>query len=445
MLATIGSYFEIDARRTTITRELRGAVATFLTMAYILVANPAIIAGAGVPFDSAVACTAAAAGIGCLLMGLGANFPVAMASGMGLNAVAVYQIARVPGGSWEKAMGLIMIDGLIIVVLVLCGLREAIMQAIPRDLRRAIGAGIGLFIALIGAVNAKLVIVPASTVAALHEGTPPAPMPPVTFGQLQAPEATVAVIGLLVTAFLIARRVRGAIILGILVSTIAALFLGLATWPGPYKAPNFEIVGKVDIPGVLNLEMLPMLLAFLLVDFFDALGTVTGIAEQAGLHDEQGRIPGLRNVLIVDGLGASIGGFFGVSSATAYIESAAGVAEGARTGLSAVVVGLFFLGAIFLAPYLSVIPLAATAPALILVGFLMCTEITKINFNDPEIGIPAFVTLVLVPFTYSIAHGIGYGFITFVAIKVLSLKFREVHPLMVGTAILFTAYFIWDR
>jgi AGZA family xanthine/uracil permease-like MFS transporter len=443
-MSAIARYFELKGRGTTVATELRGAVATFLTMSYIIAVNPGILKDAGVPLESAIACTAAAAGICCILMGLGANFPIAMASGMGLNAIVAYQIAR-EAGSWQTAMGLIVIDGLLILILVICGLREAVMNAIPRDLRRAIGAGIGLFIAFIGAVNAKLVIVPAGTIATLSKN-PAAAMPPVGYGNLRAPETAIAVAGLLITAFLMARRARGAILIGILASTAIALVAGLAQFP-PWdhlaRPPSFANAFQANVVAALSWHLLPLLLAFMMVDFFDTLGTVTAISEQAGLQDDRGQIPGLRRILMVDAIGASIGGLFGASSVTAYVESAAGVAEGARTGLHTVFVGLMFLVAVFLAPVVAIVPLAATAPALILVGFLMCLEIGRIDFKDPEIGIPAFIIIVTLPFTYSISHGIGYGFITYTAIKVFSGRFREVHPLMYAVSAAFAAYFLW--
>ncbi len=442
-MEVLNRYFALDARGTTVATELRGAVATFLTTAYILFANPSILAAAGVPFESAVACTAAAAAICCVLMGTVANFPMALASGMGLNAIVAYQAAPA-AGSWQAAMGLVMLDGGLILVLVLAGLREAVMEAIPRDLRRAIGAGIGLLIAFIGAVNAKLVVVPPGTVAALARD-PGAVMPPVTYGSLASPEAATAMIGLALTAFLLARRVRGALVLGILASTAIALLWGIAHLPSRFDPPSFAIAFQADVAGALRWHLLPLLLAFLMVDFFDTLGTATAIAEQAGLHDRDGRIPGIRRILAVDSLGAVIGGLFGVSSVTAYIESAAGVAEGARTGLHTVFVGLFFALAIFAAPLLAVVPSCATAPALLLVGFLMCAQIARIDFAALDTAIPAFITLVTLPLTYSIAHGIGYGFITFVLIKLLSGQLREVHPLMPPLAAAFAAYFIWGQ
>ena len=412
-------------------------------MAYILFANPSILSAAGVPFAPAVAATAAAAAICCILMGVVANFPMALASGMGLNAVIAYQVAPA-AGSWQVAMGIVVLDGVVAFALVMSGLREAVMRAIPRDLRRAIGVGIGLFIAFIGLVNAKLVIVPPGTLTTLASN-PLAAMPPVTHGSLRAPEATVALVGLLITAVLIARRVTGAIVIGILASAAIALAMGVASLPTTawVSVPSFATVGQADVMGAIRSSALPMLLPVLLVDFFDTIGTATAVADEAGLHDERGEIPGLRRLLAVDSLSAAIGGFFGASSVTSYVESAAGVAEGARTGLHTVVVGLLFATALFLTPVFSIVPPAATAPALIVVGFLMCQQIARIDFQDLEVALPAFVLLATIPFTYSISHGIGYGFITFVVIKVVSAKWQSVHPLMYAAAAGFAGYFVF--
>jgi len=439
-MRSLWELFDLDRRGSTPGTEVRAGVATFLTMSYILFANPDILAAAGVPKESAVACTAAAAGICSILMGLVANFPLALASGMGLNAIVAYGIAS-ETKSWQAAMGLVVLDGLIVLLLVLLGFREKVMDAFPRDLRRAIGVGIGLFIAFIGFVNAKLVLVPAGTIAVLGKD-PNASMPPVTAGSLRNPETAIAMLGLIVIAALMARGIKGAIPLGILASTLVALACGVTHLPQHFNSPSFSNFLQADMRGALHLHLVPALLALVMVDFFDTLGTATAIAEQAGLQDGRGRILGLRRILAVDGAAASIGGLFGASSVTAYIESAAGVAEGARTGLHSVVVGILFLFAIVLAPVAGVVPAAATAPALIVVGFLMCSEIGRIDFRNPETGIPAFITLAVLPFTYSISHGVGYGLLTFTAIKLVRGKIREVHPVVLVIALAFAAYFI---
>jgi AGZA family xanthine/uracil permease-like MFS transporter len=423
--------FHLSERRTTVRQELRGAVATFLTMAYILFVNPNILKDAGVPFHSAVACTAAAAGLCCLLMGLTANVPIALASGMGLNAVVAYQ-ATAATGSWQTAMGLVVLNGLLVLFLVVIGVRERVMDAIPIDLRRAIGAGIGLFIAFIGLVNAGLVI----------RTTAPG-APPVTYGTLAQPAPAIALAGLLLTAALLVRRVPGALVLGILFGTGLGLLTGIAKLPSSLAPPSFESAFQANVPGALAWKFVPLLLSLMMVDFFDTLGTASAIAEQAGILDEQGRIPRLRSLLVVDSLSASIGGLFGASSVTAYIESASGVAEGARTGLHSVFVGLFFLGAIFLAPIAGTVPAAATAPALILVGFLMTTQVAKIDWSDYATAVPVFITLVTLPLTYSISRGIGYGFIAYAVVHLLTGRARKVHWVMWLTSVAFLTYSIW--
>jgi AGZA family xanthine/uracil permease-like MFS transporter len=418
----------LAARQSTVGRELRGAVATFLTMAYILFVNPSILSNAGMDGASLVACTALASAICCFLMGFIADFPLATAPGMGLNAFVAFTLAS-KAGSWQAAMGVIVLDGIVMLVLVLAGLREAIMDAIPRDLRLATGAGIGLFIAFLGLVNAKIVII----------GIPEAPLQP---GNVTDPSTLVAIIGLIVTAWMMARRVPGAIVIGIFVATAAAFGLHVTHWPTTFAGPRFSTAFHADIRGALRWQLLPYLFAVLMVDFFDTLGTATAIGEQAGLVEPNGRVMKIRQILIVDSLAASIGGILGVSSVTAYIESAAGVAEGARTGLHSIFVGLLFLLAIFAAPIASVVPAAATAPPLILVGFLMISQLTRIRFTELESAIPAFIILITIPLTYSIAHGIGYGFIAYVAIELLSGKPRQVHVLLYGVAAAFAAYFV---
>jgi len=433
--------FQLRERETTVAREVRGGVTTFLTMAYILFANPSILASAGVPFEAAAAATAAAAAVCTLLMGLGANFPMALAPGMGLNAVVAFQVAG-QTGSWQAAMGLVVLNGLVVLALVVAGVREAVMQAIPLDLRRAISVGIGLFIALIGAVNARLVVVPPGSMAALATN-PMAAVPPVTAGSLHAAEPMLALAGLLIIAVLLARQVPGAIVIGIAAATAAGLLLGVSQWPdGDWlRAPQFDTMFQADLRRALDVRLLPVLLSLVMVDFFDTLGTVTAVAETGSLQDRDGRIPRLRSILAIDSISAAIGGAFGVSSVTSYVESAAGVAEGARTGLHNVVVAALFAACIFAAPLVAVVPAAASAAALIGVGFLMCRQIVRIDFDAVDTALPAFLILLLTPLTYSISHGIGYGFIAYVAIKLLRGRPRDVQPMMYAAAALFVLYF----
>ncbi|CAN5746030.1 NCS2 family permease [soil metagenome] len=433
--------FDLQERGTTVAREVRGGITTFLTMAYILFANPSILAAAGVPFEAAAAATAAAAALCTLLMGLGANFPMALAPGMGLNAVIAFQVAA-QTGSWQAAMGLVVLNGLLVLSLVLAGVREAVMRAIPLDLRRAISVGIGLFIALIGAVNARLVVVPRSSLAALN-ADPLAIVPPVAQGSLHGAEPLLALAGLLVIAFMVARKIPGAIVIGIAAVATAALLLGVSHWPAGawLRMPHFDTVFQADLRRALDIRLLPLLLAIVMVDFFDTIGTVTAIAETGDLQDREGRIPRLRSILAIDSISSVIGGAFGVSSVTSYVESAAGVAEGARTGLHNLVVSALFAACMFAAPLVAVVPAAATAPALIVVGFLMCQQITRIDFTARDTAIPAFLILLMTPLTFSISDGIAYGFIAYVAIKLLSGRGRDVQLMMYATAALFVGYF----
>ncbi|TWT77865.1 Guanine/hypoxanthine permease PbuG [Posidoniimonas polymericola] len=421
-------------RPTSVGVEARGALTTFLTMAYILPVNAGILAAAvgEEQQGSLVACTALAAGICCLLMGLVANAPIALASGMGLNALIAFNVAAA-AGSWQAAMGLVVVEGLVILALVLLGMREAVLDAIPRSLRLAIGAGIGLFIALIGLSNAGIVV----------QGVPAPPAGPLLApGDVREPATAIALAGLAITAALLAWRVKGALLLGILATTAIAAAAGQVAAPTGWGWPSFGVALQADVLGALKWELVPLLFAVMMVDFFDTLGTATAVAEEGGLLDERGRIPAARRLLAVDSLSASIGGLLGVSSVTSYIESAAGVAEGARTGLHAVFVGLLFLLAVFLAPLAAVVPAAATAPALILVGFLMLRQLAELDFERLDEAIPAFLTLLTIPLTFSIAHGIGYGVLAHVLIKLLRGRWSELNLLMFGIAAAFAAYFV---
>ncbi len=436
----LSRFFELDARGTTIGREVRAGTATFLTMSYILFANPAILRAAGLPFEAVIAATALSAALCSLLMGISANFPLAVAPGMGLNAFVAYQLTAATG-SWQAAMGLVVLDGLVVLVLVLLGLREAVLHAIPTDLRRAIAVGIGLFIAFIGLVNANVVVVPPATVAALSAGVT-APMPPVTHGALASAGPLVAGAGLVVIAWLLYRRTAGALLIGIGVSAAVAIALGAAAPPESVIGwPRLDTLLQADLATALAPRFLPLLFAIVLVDFFDTVGTVTAVSDAAGLTTPRGVIPRLRRILAVDAVSASISGALGASSATSYIESGAGIAEGGRTGLHSVVVALFFLAALFVAPLVASVPAAATAPALVVTGFLMCQQIARIDFAALDTAIPAFVTWLMIPLTYSISHGIGAGFITYVAGLVLTGRARDVHPLMAASAAAFAAYF----
>jgi AGZA family xanthine/uracil permease-like MFS transporter len=438
----VTAFFDLAGRGTTVGREARGALATFLTMAYILVANPSILAAAGVPADAAVAATALTAGLASILMGLGANVPIALAPGMGLNAFVAFQVAPA-AGSWQGAMGLIVLDGAIVLAFVLLGLREAVARAIPVDLRRAIGVGIGLFIVFLGLVQAQIVVVPSSTVAALAEA-PGLTLPPVTAGDWATPGPLIAMVGFIAGACLLALGRVGAMLAAIAVSALLAMQTGYMAWNGTIVAwPHFDTFLQANLKAALDWRLAPLLFSLVLVDFFDTVGTVTAVGEAAGLTGRDGLMPRLKHVLAIDAIAAMIGGASGASSATAYVESAAGVAEGARTGLHSVFVGLLFLASMALAPLAAAVPAVATAPALMLTGLLMCRDIGRIDVSRLDVAIPAFLTAILIPLTYSISHGIGAGFIAYVAIKALTGRFRDVHPLMAASAAAFMAFFVF--
>lgn len=434
-------FFRLSENRTNPRTEVVGGVTTFMTMAYIIFVNPLILRDAGVPFEGAITATCFAAGAVTLVMGVWANYPFALASGMGLNAFVAYSVVLAHGFSWQAAMAIVLIQGTVILVLVLLGFREAVMKAIPEDLRRAIGVGIGIFIAFIGFGNAGIIVNSEATL--------------VSFGKLTGPPVLLAFFGLFVTIFLLKRGVTGALLLGILtatavgliVSSIPSLGVSLVSKPaGVVSSPSFETIGKVDIGEVLRAGMtsLTIIFAFLMVDFFDTLGTVTALSEQAGYTRGGEALPRLNRVLAVDSVGAMTGGFFGASSVTTYIESAAGISEGARTGLASVVVAALFFAAAFFSPIVSVVPSAATAPALIVTGYLMMVVVGKIDFTKIETAFPAFITMLLIPLTYSISHGIGYGFIAYSVITLLTGKIKETSPIFHVISALFLISFILE-
>ena len=447
-------WFEIGRRGTTVGGEVRGGLTTFMVMAYIIFVNPAILSFAGIPplqgqgppFPATQAATCLVAGAATIAMGLAANYPLAVASGMGLNAVVAFQLIAGMKLPWTAAMGVVVLEGLVITVLVLTGFREAVMNAIPGSLKRAISVGIGLFILFIGLVSAGIV-------------KPGPPGVPVTLGELTSAPVAVAVFGLLLILWLTARRFSGALLVGILVTTAVAVAVNAATggrafptpgqavWPTSLVAwPDFSTLGAgFDFSVFVRVGVITALVtifSIMLSDFFDTMGTVIGIGGEAGWLTPDGRLPRLNRVLVVDSLGAVAGGAAGASSATTYIESAAGVAAGARTGLASVVTGACFLLALFLAPLAGVVPAQATAPALIVVGYLMSRVVREIPFGDFEEGFPALLTLAVMPFTYSITNGIGAGFVAYCFIKLVRGKGDQVAPMMYGAALAFVVYFV---
>ena len=435
------SWFHLSERGTNIGTEIRAGVTTFLVMVYIIAVNPAIIAGPlGLDPVAVAAGTALVAGLMTLLMGLTTNYPFALAAGLGLNAVVAFSLPAL-GMTPAEAMGVIVIEGLVITLLVVVGLREAMMNAVPLGLKRAIGVGIGLFILFIGFWDGGMIV------GVTPEFAPPPP--PLAFVFPNSTPQWVFLIGLLITSVLWAMKIKGALILSIIATTIVAFITGIVTVPDNFTiTPNFSTsgLGLQDLPGIFTIPtgVLGALLAIftiMLSDFFDTMGTVTGVAAEAGLAEEDGTVPGVGRVLLVDGLAAAVGGAAGISSNTTYIESAAGVADGGRTGLTSVVVGILFLAAILLSPLAAIIPTQATAPALVLVGFLMFTQIGEIDARDFLIGFPALLIIILMPLTFTITIGIGAGMVMWVLLQVVAGRAAQVHWLMWLVFLAFALFF----
>jgi AGZA family xanthine/uracil permease-like MFS transporter len=437
----IADYFKFSERGTTLATEARAGLTTFMVMAYIIFLNPLILTGGFKDADPAFtavalsAGTALVAGIMTIAMGVVGNYPLALAAGLGINGIVAFSLTA-RGLSPAGAMGVILLEGIAVTILVLVGFREAVMNAVPLSLKRAIGVGIGLFILFIGFANGGFVV-----------ANPPAT--PVTFHMPSKPADFVFWIGLILTGVLWIMRIRAALVISILVTTVIALVFGVAKVPTDFAlTPSFSTIGHVDpfqVFAKLNVvSAILVVFAIMLTDFFDTMGTVTGVATEAGLANEDGSVPDVGRVLLVDSVAAAVGGLAGVSSNTTYIESAAGVAEGGRTGFTSVVTGVLFLLAIFLSPIAGIIPGVATAPALILVGYLMFTQIKGIDVTDVEDGLPALLTLILMPLTYDITVGIGAGFISWVVIKVVKGKIGEIPLLMWVVAIGFLVFFLQD-
>ena len=437
-MEAIAAYFRFSERGTDLATEIRAGVATFMVMVYIVAVNPGILSSAGIDPAAAAAATALIAGVMSIAMGVIANAPIALAAGLGINGIVAFGLVIGAGLTPAGAMGVIVIEGLVITLLVLVGLREAVMNAVPLVLKRAIGVGIGLFILFIGFVDAGLITKTAGTAAQNPV--------PVQFVFPNTPTAWVTYLGLLITVVLFVRRVPAALVLSIVITSVIALLAGVTAVPANISVlPNFSTLGMFDVTNVFtHLTVLPAILTIftiMLADFFDTMGTATAITEQAGQLDEEGRVPNIGRLLVVDSVAAAAGGAAGISSNTSYIESAAGVAEGGRTGMTAVVVGILFLFMILLSPLVALVPFAATSPVLILVGFLMTTLIRDIDFRDIEEGLPALLGIILMPLTFSITVGIGAAFVAYVVIKVIAGKWRQVHPLMWVVALAFFVYF----
>jgi AGZA family xanthine/uracil permease-like MFS transporter len=429
----LDSYFKISERGSSVNTEVRAGVTTYLVMAYIVFLNPIILEPLGFDAVAVAAATALAAGLLSIVMGLYSNYPIAMATGLGINAAVAYQLVAAEGLTPEGAMGVIVLEGIVVTVLVLAGLREAVMKAVPNSLKLAIAVGIGLFILFIGFVNGGLIQAGAGT--------------PVEFVFPNSAAASLTLLGLLIAVVLYIRKVKGALILTILITAILAVVLGVNDWPSDFPGPAFDTLWKFDLGNVFDLGFLTAILTiftFMLTDFFDTIGTATAIVEQAGLTDEDGEIPDVGKLLLADSVGAAVGGAFGVSSNTSYIESSAGVAEGGRTGLTSVVVGVLFLATIFLSPLATLISGPVTAAVLILIGFLMVGFIKEIDFADLEEGFPALLAIILMPLTFSITVGIGAGFVMHTVVKVVKGKTRDIPILMWIVTLAFVVFFAKD-
>ena len=467
----LDSFFKISERGSTIGREVRGGFVTFFTMAYIVALNPLILGfvkdadgkflgGADAPnLPLIAAATALVAGVLTILMGVVGNFPLALATGLGLNSFVAYGIATKM--TWADAMGLVVLEGLIITVLVLTGFRTAVFKAVPQQLKYAISVGIGLFIALIGLVDSGFV---------RRTSSGPVPVQLGDGGNLVGWPIVVFILGLILIIALMVRKVKGALLIGIASATVLAIVIENAFKIGPnfiapdkvnpkgwglnvpslpdklVATPNFDLLGSFNLLGSFSrismISAVLLVFTLLLSDFFDTVGTVTAIGHEVDLIDREGNVPNNNKILFVDSVAAVAGGASGISSNTSYIESAAGVGEGARTGLASVVTGICFLLTTFLSPLVAVIPYEAATPALVIVGFLMMTQVKDIDWNDLGIAIPAFLTIILMPFTYSISVGIGAGFVSHVVVRYVQGRGKDVHPLLLLVAGLFMIYFL---
>lgn len=463
-------YFRITERGSSVAREVRGGLVTFVTMAYIIVLNPLILGsfsadeaaanrdvlGDVLPVSQVAAVTALVAGVTTILFGLIVNYPFALAAGLGVNTLVAVSIA--PQMTWPEAMGLVVVNGLVVLLLVVTGVRTAVFNAVPAELKAAIAVGIGLFICFIGLVDAGFVR------RLPDEAGTTVPVGLGVGGSIASWPTAVFVVGLLGTVALVARKVRGAILIGVLATAVLAIVVeaivrvGPATEPGGtgwslgypavpdevFGLPDLSLLGNISFEAVLRVPVLTVVLlifTLVLTDFFDTIGTMTGLGKQAGFVQPDGTLPNAGRGLFVDALGAVAGGSASASSNTVYIESASGIADGARTGLANVVTGLLFLAAMFFTPLYEVVPIEAAAPALVVVGALMVVQVREIDFSDFVIALPAFLTIVVMPFTYSIANGIGAGFISWVLLHAVTGRVRGVHPLMWVVAAAFAVYF----
>ena len=435
-------FFKITERGSTVGNEVIGGLTTFLAMAYIIAVNPSMMVVAGMPFEAALTATCVGAAIMTILMGVIANRPIALASGMGINAIVAYTLCAAGNGvDWRVAMAVVFCEGIVILILVLCGLRKAVMDAIPVSLRRAIGIGIGLFIAFIGLKGGGIVASDASTYLAL--------------GDLTSGTCIVAIISILLAVILQAMNVRGALLISIILATVVGIPLGVTQMPSSWNfgldfsafAAPFQTdpaTGTIAIAQVvLQPALLLMVFSLLMSDFFDTMGTVVAVGQQADFTDKDGNVEDIQAILTVDSAAAAVGGLVGASSITSFVESTSGAAAGARTGLSNIVIGILFFLCAFIAPIVGMVSSAATCGALVVVGYLMMTDVGEIDWSHIENAFPAFITIVGIPMTYSITNGIGFGFISYILIMLFMGRVKEIKPLMWVAALAFLIMFIF--
>lgn len=433
-------FFKISERGSSVSTEIVGGLTTFLAMSYIIAVNPAMLAAAGIPFNAGLTATCFGAAIMTIAMGLFTNRPIALASGMGINAIVAYSLCLGLGVDWRVAMAVVFLEGVVILLLVLCGLRKAVMDAIPVSLRRAIGIGIGLFIAFIGLKGGGFIVDDESTLIAM--------------GNFTSPATIVAVISVVIAVVLTALRFRGGLLISIIAATIVGIPMGVTPLGNEFSfIPDFSAFAAPfqttpeGTMALLEVFLQPVLLLFvfslLMSDFFDTMGTVMAVGTRGDFVDEKGDVENINSILTVDSAAAAVGGFIGASSITSFVESVSGAAAGARTGLSNLVVGVAFALCAFLAPVVGMVSGAATCGALVVVGYLMMTDIGEIDWTDISSAFPAFITIAGIPLTYSIANGIGFGFISYCLIMIVKGKARQVKPLMWVAALAFLASFIF--
>ena len=436
----LDQFFKISERGSSVSTEVIGGLTTFLAMSYIIAVNPAMMTVAGIPFNAALTATCFGAAIMTVAMGVFANRPIALASGMGINAIVAYSLCLGLGVDWRVAMGVVFLEGVIILILVLCGLRKAVMDAIPVSLRRAIGIGIGLFIAFIGLKGGGFIAADESTFIVL--------------GDLTSPVAFVSAVSIIVAVVFTALKFKAGLLISIIVATVVGIPLGVTPPIGEFTfAPDFSAFAAPfqmtpdGVMGIIEVLTQPVLLLFvfslLMSDFFDTMGTVVAVGSRGDFVDKNGDVENVKAILTVDSAAAAAGGFMGASSITSFVESVSGAAAGARTGLSNIVVGVAFAACAFLAPVIGMVTGSATCGALVVVGYLMLTEISEIDWSDISTAFPAFITIIGIPFTYSIANGIGLGFISYCIIKVAQGQFKDVKPLMWFASLAFLAAFIF--